>query len=138
MGSLGSGIHQRLIITILTVLIAVSFPAIIAFAQNPIRIAEIILNYETEENITISQDQFDFHLRPGECDGDTVIISNTASVSANAILAATVDPQTADFDFQIQKDHSLEEHSAIEVDFIGCLNPHAVIRPYKVHINVLR
>lgn len=138
MGSIRSGLYQRIIVILIALTVTTSIPTVITFAQNPIRIAQIVINYETEENIIISEDQFDFHLKPGECDGGTITLSNTARVGADTILAATVDPQTADFDFDIQKDHSLEAHSSIEVDFMGCLNPHAVIRPYRVDIDVLR
>ena len=115
-----------------------AFPAMVAISQNPVNVATIVIDVQTEENIFVSPLSFSFELKPGECMESEVDISNTADVGASITLNPIVTPDNSDFDFDIDEAHSLGENSIVSVPFVGCLNPSAVVRPYEVRIGVLR
>ncbi len=142
MGNLSDRLPKRLntrVTVISLTLIAALSPVWIAVAQNPVEVARFVLNIQVEEPITIDKTSFDFNLKPGECDNDKLVISNTANVNHNPILDVKITPgQFEDFDFQMVTAWTVEAHSSIEVPFTGCLSPHSVVRDYRVDVEVLR
>ena len=143
MGRFDSGIPQRLnrrIILILVFMAVAMTPIWIAVAQSPIVIDMFTIDTTVTEAITIDKNAFTFSLKPGECEDDEVVISNSADVSHEPILAPVITPNTGsdDFDLQMVVKHSIPAHDAKVVPFTVCLNPHSVIRDYHVDVSVLR
>lgn len=141
--NLSQGLSQRLrshrVAVMGMVLAAALLPLTVVVAVNPTKIGRIIVDVFTEENIHISQTSFAFNLKPGECEEDSVEISNTANVSADVLLDINIIPGGFDdFDFQMAPNHDLDANSSVDVNLTGCLHPSAVIRDYRVDIDVLR
>ena len=142
MGNLSDRLPKRLnrrVTVISLTLIAALSPVWIAVAQNPVEVARFVLNIQVEEPITIDKESFSFSLKPGECDDDELVISNSANVTHNPQLDVVITPsQFDDFDFQMVTKWDVEAHGTVTVPFTGCLDPHAVVRDYRVDVGVLR